>query len=55
MNKILFEFFECFEGISKHTMISFENKATRIIDKFYGRKFHHWKYKIKMLLTSMDL
>jgi hypothetical protein len=36
-------------------MTSFESKATRIIDKFNGRKFNLWKFKIKILLASMDL
>ena len=42
--------FESFKRISNHTMISFEGEATRIIDKF-----NIWKFKIKMLLASMDL
>ena len=46
---------EYFEGISKPMMTSFESKAAKIIDKFNGKKFNFWKYKIKMLLASMDL
>ena len=55
MNKILFELFECFERISTRTMTSIKNEATRIIGKFNGGKFHDWKFKIKMLMASMDL
>ena len=36
-------------------MTSFESKAARIIDKFNGENFNLWKFKIKMLLASMDL
>ena len=32
--------FECFERISKHTMVSFESEAARIIGKFNGGKFN---------------
>lgn len=47
--------FECFECISEYTMTSFKSKAARIIDKFNDENFNFWKFKIKMLLVSMDL
>ena len=31
------------------------SKAVRIIDKFNKKKFNLWKFKIKILLVSMDL
>ena len=36
-------------------MASFESEAARIIDKFNGKKCNIWKFKIEMLLVSMDL
>jgi len=36
-------------------MASFEGESARVIDKFHGGKFNLWKFKIEMLLASMDL
>ena len=55
VKKILFEWFERLEHKSKCTMTSFEREAAIIIDKFNGEKINLWKFKIKMLLASMDL
>ena len=35
-------------------MTSFKSEASRIIDKFNEWKFKFWKFKIKMLLASID-
>ena len=47
--------FKCFESISKQMMASFESKAARINNKFNGRNLNLWKFKMEMLLASMDL
>jgi hypothetical protein len=36
-------------------MTSFENEATRIINKFHGLNLNLWKFKINILLGSMNL
>jgi hypothetical protein len=36
-------------------MTSFEIVSARIMDKFNTKKFNLWKFKIEMLLASMDL
>ncbi|OAE20919.1 hypothetical protein AXG93_3256s1660 [Marchantia polymorpha subsp. ruderalis] len=36
-------------------MASFEDKSAKTIDKFHGERFNLWKFKIEMLLASMDL
>ena len=36
-------------------MVSLKSKAVKITDKFNGGKFNLSKFKIKMLLASMDL
>ena len=36
-------------------MTSFESEATRIIDKFSGGKYNIRKFKMKMLLASIDI
>jgi hypothetical protein len=36
-------------------MASFEGESVRVIDKFNGEKFSLWKFKIEMVLASMDL
>ena len=35
-------------------MRSFESKIVRIIDNFNGGNFNLWKFKIEILLASMD-
>jgi hypothetical protein len=47
--------FACFQCIFKHTMTSFKKEVARITDKYNGRKFKLWKFKIKILLVSMDI
>ena len=34
---------------------SFENESARVIDKFKGDNFNLWKFKMEMVLESMDL
>ena len=36
-------------------MTSFESEAVRVIDKFNKKNFNIWKFKIQMLLASMDI
>ncbi len=36
-------------------MASLEGESARVIDKFHGGNFNLWKFKIEMLLASMDL
>jgi hypothetical protein len=36
-------------------MASFEGESTRVIDKFNGENFNLWKFKMEMVLASMDL
>jgi hypothetical protein len=36
-------------------MASFEGESTRVIDKFNGENFSLWKFKMEMVLASMDL
>ena len=36
-------------------MGSFENESGRVIDKFKGDNFNLWKFKMEMVLESMDL
>ena len=36
-------------------MASFENESARVIDKFKGDNFNLWKFKMEMVLESMDL
>ena len=36
-------------------MASFESEATKIINKFNGGNFNLWKFKIEMLLASMNI
>jgi len=34
---------------------SFEGESARVIDKFNGENFNLWKFKMEMVLASMDL
>jgi hypothetical protein len=36
-------------------MASFEGESARVIDKFNGENFNLWKFKMEMVLASMDL
>jgi transposase InsO family protein len=36
-------------------MASFEGESARVIDKFKGENFNLWKFKMEMVLASMDL
>ncbi len=36
-------------------MASFEGESARVIDKFNGENFTLWKFKMEMVLASMDL
>jgi hypothetical protein len=36
-------------------MASFEGESARVIDKFNGENFSLWKFKMEMVLASMDL
>jgi len=36
-------------------MASFEGENARVIDKFNGENFNLWKFKMEMVLASMDL
>ncbi len=36
-------------------MALFEGESARIIDKFNGENFNLWKFKMEMVLASMDL
>lgn len=36
-------------------MATFENESARVIDKFKGENFNLWKFKMEMVLASMDL
>ncbi|KAH8974844.1 hypothetical protein BDL97_01G122600 [Sphagnum fallax] len=36
-------------------MASFEGESVRVIDKFNGENFNLWKFKMEMVLASMDL
>jgi hypothetical protein len=36
-------------------MALFEGESTRVIDKFNGENFNLWKFKMEMVLASMDL
>ncbi len=36
-------------------MASFEGESVRVIDKFNGENFSLWKFKMEMVLASMDL
>ena len=36
-------------------MATFENESARVIDKFKGDNFNLWKFKMEMVLESMDL
>jgi hypothetical protein len=36
-------------------MASFEGESARIIEKFNGENFNLWKFKMEMVLASMDL
>ncbi len=36
-------------------MALFEGKNTRVINKFNGENFNLWKFKMEMVLASMDL
>jgi hypothetical protein len=36
-------------------MTSFEGESARVIDKFNGENFSLWKFKMEMVLASMDL
>jgi hypothetical protein len=36
-------------------MASFEGESARVIDKFNGENFNLWKFKMDMVLASMDL
>lgn len=36
-------------------MASFEGESARVIDKFNGQNFNFWKFKMEMVLASMDL
>jgi hypothetical protein len=36
-------------------MTSFEGENARVIDKFNGENFNLWKFKMEMVLASMDL
>ncbi len=36
-------------------MASFDGESARVIDKFKGENFNLWKFKMEIVLTSMDL
>jgi hypothetical protein len=36
-------------------MASFEGESAKVIDKFNGENFNLWKFKMEMVLASMDL
>jgi N-glycosylase/DNA lyase len=36
-------------------MALFEGESTKVIDKFNGENFNLWKFKMEMVLASMDL
>ena len=36
-------------------MVSFESEAIRVINKFNGGNSNIWKFKIQMLLVSIDI
>jgi hypothetical protein len=36
-------------------MALFEGESTRVVDKFNGENFNLWKFKMEMVLASMDL
>jgi hypothetical protein len=36
-------------------MASFEGENAKVIDKFNGENFNLWKFKMEMVLASMDL
>jgi hypothetical protein len=36
-------------------MASFEGKSAKVIDKFNGENFNLWKFKMEMVLASVDL
>ncbi len=36
-------------------LASFEGESARVIDKFNGENFSFWKFKMEMVLASMDL
>jgi hypothetical protein len=36
-------------------MASFEGTSARVINKFNGENFNLWKFKMEMVLASMDL
>lgn len=36
-------------------MASFEGDSLRMVEKFKGDNFHHWKAKMELLLASLDL
>jgi hypothetical protein len=36
-------------------MASFEGESPKVIDKFNGENFNLWKFKMEMVLASMDL
>ena len=36
-------------------MASFESDSLRMVEKFRGDNFHHWKAKMELLLASLDL
>jgi hypothetical protein len=36
-------------------MAGIENESTKVIDKFKGDNFNLWKFKVEMVLESMDL
>lgn len=36
-------------------MASFEGERARVTNKFNGENFNLWKFKIEMLLASLDI
>ena len=36
-------------------MKSFKSEAAKIVHKFYEKNFYLWRFKIKILLASIDL
>jgi hypothetical protein len=39
----------------EYKMALFEGESARVIDKFNGENFNLWKFKMEMVLASMDL
>ena len=43
------------KGCGKCKMAAFEGESAKVIDKFNGVNFSLWKFKMEMVLASMDL